>query len=79
MSGAGTTVKQISPTMGPSMRMIVDWADIDRSVQNIAVGESGHIASLHYKDQWEAFYEGRSFSMKFNRIEPKDVLRIKPQ
>jgi penicillin G amidase len=79
MSGAGTTVKQISPTMGPSMRMIVDWADIDRSVQNIAVGESGHIASLHYKDQWEAFYEGRSFSMKFNRIEPKDVLRITPE
>ncbi len=52
MSGAATTIKQTSRALGPSMRMVVDFADFDRSLENITVGESGHELSRHYKDQW---------------------------
>ncbi len=79
MSGAGTTVKQTTSKLGPSMRMVIDWAAIDRSEQNIAVGESEQITSGHYQDQWPAYYEGRSFPMQFNHVEAESVLRVQPE
>ncbi len=51
MSGSGTTVKQTTSTLGPSERMVVDFGDLDKSVQNLPVGESGFVASGHYKDR----------------------------
>lgn len=65
-SGAGTTVKQTTPTLGPSMRMVIDFSDIDRSVQNITLGESGQAASPYYRDQFPAWYAGQSFPMLFS-------------
>jgi penicillin G amidase len=79
MSGAGTTVKQTSSRLGPSMRMVIDWSDLDRSEQNIAVGESEHVTSGHYKDQWPAYYAGKSFPMQFSHVEAEQVLTIFPQ
>lgn len=78
MSGSGTTVKQTTLTLGPSERMVADLGDWDRSVQNLVTGESGSVASGHYKDQWPAYYVGRSFPMEFERIDAKDVLRVRP-
>src|SRR5258708_7341662 len=52
MSGSSTTIKQTTRRLGPSMRMIVDLANLDHSFQNITIGESGHRLSPHYKDQW---------------------------
>ena len=78
MSGSGTTVKQTTATLGPSERMVADVGDWDESVQNLTVGESGHVASPHYRDEWEAYYVGRSFPMEFERVEAKAVLRIRP-
>jgi len=78
MSGAGTSVKQTTRTLGPSERMVVDLGNLDKSVQNLVAGESGFVASPHYKDQWPAYYTGKSFPMQFNHVEAKDVLRIKP-
>jgi penicillin G amidase len=78
MSGSGTTVKQTTPSLGPSERMVVDFGDLDRSVQNLVTGESGSVASGHYKDQWPAYYVGRSFPMEFEHIDAKDVLRVRP-
>jgi penicillin amidase len=78
MSGSSTTVKQTVPTLGPSMRMVVDFGDLDRSVQNIATGESGFVASGHYKDQWPAYYVGTSYPMEFRYIDAKEVLNIRP-
>ena len=78
MSGAGTTVKQTTGTLGPSERMIVDLGDLDKSVQNLPVGESGMVASKHYKDQWPAYYVGKSFPMEFERVNSKEELRVKP-
>jgi penicillin amidase len=79
MSGCGTCVKQTSGVLGPSERMVVDLGDLDKSVQNLTVGESGAVASRHYKDQWSAYYNGTSFPMEFDHVEAKDVLTVKPR
>ena len=65
-AGTQTTVKQTTPSVGPSMRMVVDFGDLDDSVQNITLGESGQIFSPYYRDQFEAWYEGRSLPMAFS-------------
>ena len=65
-SGDGVTVKQIGRTFGPSERMTVDFSNLDNSTLNIVVGESGHLLSPHYKDQFKAWYEGSTFSFPFS-------------
>ncbi len=79
MSGSSTTVKQTTPVLGPSERMVVDLSDLDHSVQNLVLGESGSVASSHYEDEWPAYYYGTSFPMQFNHVDAKDTLRVKPQ
>ncbi len=79
MSGAGTTVKQYTRRLGPSLRMIVDLGDLDHSFANLATGESAQVLSSHYKDQWDAYYAGRSFPMQYGKVDTKDVLVVKPQ
>lgn len=79
MSGSSTTIKQTTRRMGPSMRMIVDLADLDHSMQNITVGESGHRLSSHYKDQWSAYYGATSFPMQFEKVDVKQTLVVKPR
>jgi penicillin amidase len=78
MSGSGTTVKQTTARLGPSERMDVDLGDLDKSVQNLVVGESGFVASGHYKDQWPAYYVGTSFPMEFDHVDARETLRVKP-
>ena len=79
MSGAGTTVKQYTRRLGPSLRMIVDLGDLEHSFANLATGESAQVLSSHYKDQWDAYYAGRSFPMQYGKVDAKDVLVVKPQ
>jgi penicillin amidase len=79
MSGSSTTVKQTTATVGPSERMVADLANWDKSVQNLTTGESGFVASKHYKDQWPAYYVGKSFPMEFEHIKAEEVLRIVPK
>jgi penicillin amidase len=65
-AGTGTTVKQTTTRLGPSMRMVVDFSDLDQSVQNITLGESGQVSSPYYRDQFPAWYNGTSFPMLFS-------------
>ncbi|HUY12949.1 MAG TPA: penicillin acylase family protein [Terriglobia bacterium] len=65
-SGTSSTVKAVTSSHGPSMRMVVDFADFDQSVQNITLGESGQITSPYYKNQFNAWYDDRSFPMLFS-------------
>jgi penicillin amidase len=65
-AGTGTTVKQTTPHIGPSMRMVVDFSDLDQSMQNITLGESGQVFSPYYRDQFPAWYDGKSFPMLFS-------------
>jgi penicillin amidase len=74
-SGAGTSVKQTTRRVGPSMRFVADLADWDRSLNNITIGQSGQPLSGHYKDQWSAYYNGRSFRMQWKKPQG-DVLRV---
>ena len=78
MSGSSTTIKQTTRRLGPSMRMIVDLSDLDASLQNITIGESGHRLSSHYKDQWSAYYGATSFPMQFGKVNAKSTLTVIP-
>lgn len=64
--GTANSVKATTPGAGPSMRMVVDLANLDNSVQNLTLGESGEITSPYYSDQFQAWYNGRSFPMLFS-------------
>jgi len=79
MSGSATTIKQTSLVLGPSMRFIADLANWDGSFNNIDIGESGQILSRHYRDQWDAYYVGRSFPMQFEKVDVKSTLVVLPK
>jgi penicillin amidase len=78
MSGSSTTVKQTSARLGPSMRMTAEPGDWDQSLLNVTVGQSGQILSKHYKDEWDHYYDGRSYPMQFNKVDAPDVLEFVP-
>jgi penicillin amidase len=78
-TGSTTTVKQTTRRMGPSMRMSLDFAGLDRSLLVLPAGESGQILSGHYKDQWDAFRDGRSYPMQFGKVDGKSTLVFEPE
>jgi penicillin amidase len=78
MSGSSTTVKQTTRRLGPSMRMVVDLSNLDNSFQNVTIGESGHILSNHYSDEWDSYYVGNSLPMEFNKVNVESRLQIVP-
>ncbi|MGH9804201.1 MAG: penicillin acylase family protein [Candidatus Acidiferrales bacterium] len=65
-SGGPNSVKQTHRMAGVSQRMVVNFADLDQTLMNITLGESGHVASPHYRDQFEAWFEIRSFPAPFS-------------
>jgi acyl-homoserine lactone acylase PvdQ len=78
MSGGATTVKQLNRRLGPSERMDVSLGDWDASLLNLPIGESGHIASWHYRDEWDAYYSGLSFPMQFGKVNVKSAVTFVP-
>ena len=78
MSGSGTTVKQTTVRVGPSMRMAADLGDWDRSLLSLPIGQSGQPLSRHYKDEWDRYYVGESFAMQFGKVRERAVLRLEP-
>ena len=79
MSGGSTTVKQTTRRLGPSERMDASVGDWDASLMNLPIGESGHVASRHYADQWDAYYNGKSFPMQFNKPNVKSTVTFVPK
>ncbi len=65
-SGSGFTVKQVGRRFGPSERMTVDFSNLDASTLNVVTGESGHIFSPYYMDQWPAWYGDTTFTLPFS-------------
>ncbi|HEY4362781.1 MAG TPA: penicillin acylase family protein [Bryobacteraceae bacterium] len=78
MSGSSTTIKQTTRRLGPSLRMVVDFSDFDKSLANLTTGESGHELSRHYMDQWDAYYVGKSFPMEYDKVDAPNVLTVSP-
>ncbi len=87
LSGDGQTVKQVGihlgTSFGPSERLTVDFSDLDHSTLNIVNGQSGNIFDVHYNDQWDAYYRGRTFDLPFSpdAVQRAGVnhLRLEPQ
>ena len=79
MSGGGTTVKQTTRSLGPSMRFVGDTGDWARSLANITVGESGQVLSSHYKDQWQAYWSAQGLPMRWGNQIEGSVLRVTPE
>jgi penicillin amidase len=66
-SGSGYTVKAVSRTHGPSERLTVDLSNLDQSTLNLVTGEAGNFLSPHFMDQWNAWYEGYTFTLPFTQ------------
>ena len=54
-------------TSAPSMRMVVDLDDLERSRWINLTGESGHVTSGHYRDQTPLWLDGNSLPWAFDR------------
>ncbi len=79
MSGGSTTVKQTTARLAPSERMDASLGDWDASLMNIPIGQSGNVASAHFKDQWQAYYNGTSFPMQFQKVDVKSRVTFVPK
>ena len=77
MSGSTTSVKQTSRRLGPSMRFVADLSDWDKSLNNVTLGQSGHVLSFHFKDQWKKYWAAESFPMRWKNPQG-DVLEVRP-
>lgn len=77
MPGAATTVFQFSGRVGPSMRLIADLADWDRSTLTTPTGQSGLVLSGHYRDRWEPYIGGHELPWRFTNP-TGDQLTLKP-
>ncbi|HKM89434.1 MAG TPA: penicillin acylase family protein [Candidatus Acidoferrales bacterium] len=66
ISGSIFSVKQIARTFGPSMRFVADLSNFDGSLMNITMGQSGQYLSPNYRDQFDAWYEGRGIPSRFS-------------
>lgn len=58
-------------TSAPSMRMVVDLDDLERSRWINLTGASGHPASGHYRDQTALWADGRTLPWAFGRAAVK--------
>jgi len=65
-SGSEYTVKAVSRSHGPSERMTVDLANLDQSTLNLVTGEAGNLFSPYFVDQWQAWYQGFTFTWPFS-------------
>lgn len=58
MSGAPQAVRVHGPSLGQSMRWIVDWGDPEASTLVVPFGVSGHVGSPHRLDQLRYWRDG---------------------
>jgi penicillin amidase len=64
-SGSSYTVKAVTAHHGPSERFTANLADLDQSTLNTVTGQGGNFLSPYYMDQWNAWYEGSTFTLPF--------------
>lgn len=81
--GTPLTIKQTSSRVGVSMRMVVDFSDLDQSLNNITLGQSGQVFSPRYRDQFQHWLQARSFPLLFTTAQIKKAavaaLLMEPQ
>jgi penicillin amidase len=76
------SARSFTVTSAPSMRMVVDLGNLDASTWVTLTGTSGHPASVHYTDQFDAWANGRTFPWPFTTTavesEVRDRLTLRP-
>jgi penicillin amidase len=81
-SGSAGSIKAMGTTFGPSMRMVADASDWDKSLMEITTGESGQVSSDNYRDQFPEWFAGRSIVAPFSdaavRSGTSHTLRLAP-
>ena len=81
--GTPLTIKQTSSRVGVSMRMVVDFSDLDQSLNNVTLGQSGQVFSAFYRDQFTHWLQAQSYPMLFTvkqiRKAATATLRLLPQ
>jgi penicillin amidase len=81
-SGTAFSPRAATKHHGPAMRMVASVGDWDNSLMVIPGGESGQLASSHYSDQFEYWYEGKPavapFSEAAEAAVRKHTLTLKP-
>jgi penicillin amidase len=82
LGGDTVTVKQVGRAFGPSQRFTMDWSNIDGATENIVLGESGNPYSPYFRDQWNDWYGGTTFSLPFTpaaiAAQTRHTLRLLP-
>jgi penicillin amidase len=79
IDGTGTSINATSTRSGPSMRFIADLSRWDGSSLNLTVGQSGHILSGHYKDQWKAYRGGVPLPLQYTHVDAASTLVLAPR
>jgi hypothetical protein len=59
--------------------MSADLADWDRTLLNLPIGQSGHVLSRNYRDDWRRFYLGEGRPLPFLKAPGGAVLRLAPK
>jgi len=79
LDGDQWTVKANGKYYGPSERITVDLANLDKSTMNVVTGQSGQPLSPHYLDHWPAWLNGTTFPWKFSdqAVEQAAVHRLR--
>lgn len=69
--------------VGPSMRFILDWSDVDAFTMNVAMGQSGNPFSNHYDDFIEDHKKGERWNVPFSKekvfANKVNLLTLKPK
>lgn len=65
-------------TWAPSYRMVVDFADLSRSVSVYPGGQSGHPRSRHYLDLLPLYLRGEARPMPYGRVRAGATLHLEP-
>ena len=78
MPGSPTTVFQFAGKVGPSMRMVADLGDWDRSTLTTPTGQSGLVLSGHYRDRWPSYMNGPEIPWSFTNAKG-DALTFRPR
>lgn len=78
-SGNGSTVKQTTRTLGPSMRFVVDFGNPDGATLTLSTGQSGQPLSPHYRDQFVKWISSGGVPLPFrNKVARPDRLTLRP-
>jgi len=78
LGGSQNTVRQTTPALGPSLRMVATPGNWEESLVNIMPGQSGQILNGHWRDQWNAYWDGQGYPLVFQGDTERDGLEIRP-